>query len=62
MEGGVGFDQIGCTLRALVRVPNLMDMFHAHAEFGNHLTMTYGDCARDLRRAAEFLKLGVVEV
>jgi len=62
MEGGVGFDQIGCTLRALVRVPNLMDMFHAHAEFGNHLTMTYGDCARDLRRAAEFMKLGVVEV
>jgi L-fucose isomerase-like protein len=62
IEDGVGFDEVGCTLRALVRIPNLMDLFHAHAGFGNHLTMTYGDCARDLRRVAEFLKIGVVEV
>ena len=62
IEGAVGFDVYGCTLRALVKVPRLVDLYHAHAEFGNHLTMTYGDCVRDLRRTAEFLKIDVVEV
>ena len=62
IEDGVGFDQIGCTLRVVLRVPKLMDLYHAHAEFGQHLAVIYGDCVQEIRQAAEFMKVGVVEV
>lgn len=62
IEGGSGFDQIGCTLGVSMRVPKLMDLYHAHAEFGQHLAVILGDCTKEIREAAEFLRVGVVEV
>jgi hypothetical protein len=62
IEGGNGYDQIGCTLGVFLRIPKLMDLYQAHTEFGQHLTVTLGDCTKEIREAAEFLKVDVVEI
>lgn len=62
IEGGAGFDQIGCTLGLSLRIPRLMDLYQAHTEFGQHLTVTLGDCTKEIRAAAEFLKVDVIEI
>lgn len=62
IEAGSGFEECGCTLGVSIRVPRLVDLYRAHAEFGQHLAVIYGDCTREIRQAAEFMKVEVVEV
>jgi len=62
IQSGSGLDVIGCTLAVSLRIPKPRELYRAHAEFGNHLTMTYGDCTRAIKDAAGFLKVEVVQV
>ncbi len=58
--GGNGFDRIGCTLSAHVRVDDVGDLFHKEQDFGHHLAMVYGHHLDDLRSLSEIMGFEVV--
>ncbi len=59
---GFGTDRSGCSLGLDLKVPRLMDLYHEHAAFGQHLAVVYGDYSRELKQLAALMNLSVVEV
>lgn len=57
--GGGGFDEIGCTLSALVKVPDVRNLLHKSADYGHHLAMVYGDYVEELKSLAEIMDFKV---
>ena len=57
-----GFDMVGCSLRAEIRVPDAVELFHKEMDFGHHLAMVYGDYIEDLKDLGEIVGFEVVEV
>ena len=60
--GGGGFDTIGCSLEALIRIPDVVSFFHKAADFGNHSAMVYGDYTQQLKELGDLMDFEVVEV
>ncbi len=57
-----GFDMVGCSLRAEIRVPDAVRLFHKEMDFGHHLAMVYGDYTEDLRDLGKIVGFEVIEV
>ncbi len=57
-----GFDMVGCSLRAEIRVRDAVKLFHSEMEFGHHLAMVYGDYTEDLKNLGKIMGFEVVEV
>ncbi len=55
------FDEISCTLTALIKVPDVAGFFHKAADFGNHSVMVYGDYTRELKELGNLMGFEVVE-
>lgn len=47
--GGGGVDDIGCSLRARIKVDDVVELFHQEADFGHHLAVVYGDYLQDIQ-------------
>jgi hypothetical protein len=62
MLGVEGLDRWGCSLKALIRVPDVMEYFRAAQETGHHFSMVYGDYTRQMRTTAEVLKMEMEEI
>lgn len=56
-----GFDDVGCSLRAHIKVRNVVDLFHKEADFGHHLAMVYGDYTQEVRELGDLIGFDVVE-
>jgi len=61
LVGCGGFDKVGCSLRAEIKVRDARDLFHKEMDFGHHLAMVYGDYVDDLRYLGELVGFEVVE-
>ena len=61
IAGGVGYDEIGCSLGVDVGLNDVVDFFDKQQDFGHHMAMVYGDYAEDLRRLGRMIDLQVVE-
>ena len=57
-----GFDEIGCSLRALIKIPNVRKLFHEEADFGHHLAMVYGDYIQELKDLGRLMRFDILEV
>jgi L-fucose isomerase-like protein len=53
--GGGGFDRIGCSLEARVRLTDIRDFFEKQQDFGHHMAMVYGSYAEDVRRLGRIM-------
>ncbi|RKY00419.1 hypothetical protein DRP77_11515 [Candidatus Poribacteria bacterium] len=62
IAGGGGFDRIGCSLSAHVKVRDAVDLMHKEADFGHHLAMVYGDYTSELKELGRMMGIEVVEV
>ncbi|MFO7933839.1 MAG: hypothetical protein R6U78_07140, partial [Bacteroidales bacterium] len=62
MLGVEGLDQWGCSLKALIRVPDVMRYFKAAQQTGHHFSMVYGDYSRQMRTTAEVLNMKIEEI
>jgi len=60
--GGDGFGDIGCSLRAHVRVRDVVELFRAEADFGHHLAMVYGRYASDLKELGKMMGFDILEI
>ena len=56
-----GFATQGCSLEAIIQLPDVADYFHKAADFGNHSAMVYGDYTEQLRALGKLMGLEVVE-
>ncbi|HDM89121.1 MAG TPA: hypothetical protein ENG65_03930 [Candidatus Bathyarchaeota archaeon] len=61
LVGCSGFDKVGCSLRAEIKVRDARDFFHKEMDFGHHLAMVYGDYVDDLRYLGDLVGFRVVE-
>lgn len=61
LVGGAGFDQIGCSLCAHVRLQDIRDFYHKQMDFGHHMAVVYGQYAADLHRLGSMMGLEVVQ-
>ena len=61
LVGCGGFDEVGCSLRAEIKVRDARDFFRKEMDFGHHLAMVYGDYVEDLRYLGELVGFRVVE-
>jgi len=61
LVGCGGFNEVGCSLRAEIKVRDARDFFHKEMDFGHHLAMVYGDYVDDLRCLGELVGFRVVE-
>jgi L-fucose isomerase-like protein len=61
IAGGGGFDEIGCSLRAHIKVKDAVELLHKEVDFGHHLAMVYGDYSDDLKELGKMMKFDVVE-
>ena len=59
--GGGGFNEIGCSLRVYIKVPDITDFLHKEIDFGHHLAMAYGDYTQEIKEIADLIKFEVVE-
>ena len=59
--GSIGFSEIGCTLGALVKVKEAINLYHKMADFGHHLAMVYGNYIRELKDLGKLMGLEVIE-
>jgi len=57
-----GFDKVGCSLRAEIKVSDAVKLFHEEAEFGHHLAMVYGDYVNMLKDLGKIIGFDVIEV
>jgi len=62
MEGCQGFNMNGCSLRATIKVKDVMEYFHEAVNFGHHFSMVYGDYVAEMKKLAEILNLEAVVV
>jgi L-fucose isomerase-like protein len=53
------FNDIGCTLTAVIKVSDIRKLTHKLADFGAHLVMVYGDYSQELKRLADIMKFEV---
>jgi len=56
-----GFNSMSCSLRALIKVPDVTDFFRKAANFGNHSALVYGDYIQELRELGDLMNFEVVE-
>jgi len=56
-----GFDEVGCKLRAHIKVSNIVDLFHKEADFGHHLAMVYGDYTNEIKELSKIMGFEIVE-
>jgi len=61
ITGCEGFNNIGCSLRALIEVPDITGFFRKTANFGNHSAVVYGDYIQELRELGDLMNFEVVE-
>ena len=61
LVGCGGFNEVGCSLRAEIKVRDARDFFHKEMDFGHHLAMVYGDYTDDLKYLGELVGFRVVE-
>ena len=61
IAGCEGFDQVGCSLSAHVKVRDIVDLFHKELDFGHHLAMVYGDYVQEVRELGEMMDFETVE-
>lgn len=59
--GGEGFNEISCSLRVYIKVPDVANFVHKEVDFGHHLAMVYGDYIQELKEVAGLIKFEVVE-
>jgi len=59
--GCSGFNEVGCSLRAEIKVRDAKDLFRKEMDFGHHLAMVYGDYVDDLRYLGELIGFRIVE-
>ncbi len=62
MEGCQGFNMNGCSLRATIKVKDVMEYFHNAVNFGHHFSMVYGDSVAEMQKLAEILNIETVVV
>ena len=62
IAGGKGFNGIGCSLTAHIKVRDAVDLLHKEVDFGHHLALAYGDYAADMKQLGELMGFEVVEV
>lgn len=55
IDGGEGFDEIGCTLAAHIEVDDVRELLHKEADYGHHLAVVYGDHVEKLEKIAELM-------
>jgi len=60
--GCAGFNGVGCSLEAHIRVRDVVELFHREADFGHHLAMVYGDYTRELRDLGDIMDFKVTLV
>jgi len=61
IAGCEGFDRVGCSLSAHVKVRDIVDLFHKELDFGHHLAMVYGDYVEEVKELGEIMGFEVVE-
>ena len=61
IAGGGGVDQVGCALRAHIKVRDIVDLFHKEMDFGHHLAVVYGDYVQDVKELGKMMGFEVVE-
>jgi hypothetical protein len=61
IAGGDGFDQVGCSLSAHIKVRDIVDLFRKELDFGHHLAMVYGDYAEKVKELGQMMGFEVVE-
>ncbi|MCD6169738.1 MAG: hypothetical protein J7J76_04195 [Candidatus Latescibacteria bacterium] len=61
IAGGGGFNQIGCSLSAHIKVEDAVELLHKEVDFGHHLAMAYGDYSYDLKELGKMMEFEVVE-
>ncbi len=57
-----GLDRWGCSLRAIVQVPDALAYFKAAQKTGHHFSMVYGDFLEPMRTTAEVLGMKMTEL
>ncbi|MFC1537458.1 hypothetical protein ACFL4P_01375 [Gemmatimonadota bacterium] len=57
--GSEGFDQLGCSLRAVIEVPEAKGLIKKAHDYGFHFAMVYGDCTEKMFELAEMLNLKI---
>jgi hypothetical protein len=62
MRGVGGLDRWGCSLRAIIEVPDALGYFKAAQKTGHHFSMVYGDFLQPMRTTAEVLGMEMVEI
>jgi len=62
IAGGGPVDMVGCSLHAILRVNDAVELFHREADFGHHLAMVYGNYAEDLQALSRMMNFEVMEV
>jgi L-fucose isomerase-like protein len=60
ITGSDGFDRIGCSMGAHVKLNDLRDFFEKQMYFGHHMAMIYGDYSRALHYLGEIMGFEVV--
>jgi hypothetical protein len=56
-------EERGCRgLRVHIKIPDIVEFFHKKADFGNHMTMVYGDYTRQIKKLGEIMKFEIVDV
>ena len=56
-----GFDKVGCSLAAHIKVPDIISLFQKEADFGHHLAMVYGDYTQELKDLGKLIGFKVIE-
>ncbi len=59
--GSDGFDKVGCSLSAHIKVRDIVDLFHKELDFGHHLAMVYGDYVDPVKQLGQMMGFEVVE-
>lgn len=61
IAGVGGFDRVGCSLSAHVKVRDVIDLYHKEMGFGHHLAMVYGDYVDEVKQLGTLMGFEVVE-
>ena len=61
IAGSGGFDRVGCSLSAHVKVRDAVELLHKEVDFGHHLALVYGDYTEELRELGRMMGIEVIE-
>lgn len=59
ITGCEGFDKVGCSLQALITIPDAKGLVRKAHDYGFHFAMVYGDCTEKIYELADMLKIEV---